>query len=82
MAMDRSTHRITKRIAVRRTDGTAAELLEIFRTVPDPTSTGTIWKAPPMRYIDYELSTGEEVAKLEDGRFVICMTDEILTVLS
>ncbi len=35
-----------------------------------------------MRYIDYELSTGEEVAKLEDGRFVICMTDEILTVLS
>lgn len=48
----------------------------------DPTSTGTIWKAPPMRYIDYELSTGEEVAKLEDGRFVICMTDEILTVLS
>ena len=80
--MDRPTKRITKRIAVRRTDGTVAELLEIFRTVPDPTSTGTIWKAPPMRYTDYELSTGEEVEKLEDGRFVICMTDEILTVLS
>lgn len=33
-----------------------------------------------MRYTDYELSTGEDVEKLEDGRFVVCMTDEIITV--
>lgn len=78
--MDRPTKRITKRIAVTRADGSTAELLEIFRTVPDPTSTGTIWRAPPMRYTDYELSTGEDVEKLEDGRFVVCMTDEIITV--
>lgn len=80
--MDVPTKRITKRIAVRRADGSPAELLEIFRSVPDPTSTGTIWKAPPMRYTDYQLSTGEDVEKLEDGRYVVCMTDEIVTVRS
>ncbi len=80
--MDRPTKRIIKRTTVRRADGSAAELLEIFRTVPDPTLTGTIWKAPPMRYTEYQLSTGEDVEKLDDGRFVVCINDEFLTVLS
>ena len=77
-----ATRTITKRLRAKRSNGTTVELLEIVRMVPDPTSTGTVWTAPPMRYKNYELATGEDVEKLDDCRYVICENDEFITIVS
>jgi len=70
---------VTDTFRARRADGTTVIVEEVTIKVQDPTSTGTIWNAPPTSYTVFRLADGGgEVDDLGDGNLVVS-TGERLT---
>jgi hypothetical protein len=69
---------VTGKFRARRPDGTIVAVEEVTISAEDPTSTGTIWKAPPLRYEVLRLVGGGEVTDLGDA-LVVDATGERLT---
>ena len=71
---------VTDTFRARRADGTTVSIEKVAIKVQDPTSTGTIWDAPPASYTMLRLADGSgEVNDMEDGTFWVVNTGESLT---
>lgn len=70
---------VTDTFEARQSDGTTVPIEEVTITAEDPTLTGTLWKAPPIRYELLRLGRGGgEVYDNGDGTLTVINTGERL----
>ncbi|HWT12627.1 MAG TPA: hypothetical protein VN231_07730 [Allosphingosinicella sp.] len=72
--------RVTGTFRARRSDGTTVAVEEVTIMAEDPTLTGAIWKAPPLRYEVLRLAGGGgAVSEVGDDALLIDHSGERLT---
>lgn len=62
-----------------RSDGTMVIIERVLISAEDPTLTGSIWKAPPLRYEIERLAGGGEVTEIDDEILLVANTGERLS---